>query len=61
MHHRPNLTQAINTLEYLSNISFEASNALVEYYEMKNSGQEFLAARYVVEIVDMFNHYQNIE
>lgn len=55
MHRRPKLEEAINKLRNLSHISEDASSALAEYYEMKEAN-EFIAARYVVDIVDHFYH-----
>lgn len=56
MHRRPSLQEAISVLGSLKSISDDANEALNEYYALKEAGQEFLAARLVVEIVDFYYH-----
>lgn len=60
MHKRPSLQQAIALLQQYSAHSEEAAEALQEYSDLKASGQQFLASRYVVEIVDHFNHIRSV-
>jgi hypothetical protein len=61
MHRRPSLNEAISVLNSVKHVSEEAEQALNEYYSLKNSGQEFLAARLVVEIVDFFYHATGVQ
>lgn len=61
MHHRPKLSEALTTLKQLAAFNADAKAAVQEYETIKKSGDEFLAARFVVEIVDLFNHLQKIE
>lgn len=56
MHKRPNLSEAVQVLTKLAPINDDCSEALDEYYRLKNKGQEFLAARIAVEIVDHYYH-----
>lgn len=60
MHRRPNLTEALKELTLLAEINEDAKQALEEYYKIKESGDEFLASRFVVEIIDLFYHYQKV-
>ena len=55
---RPRLKEALSVLEQLTAVSIDAKQALEEYNKIKMSGNEFLAARFVVDIVDLFNSYQ---
>jgi len=57
MHKRPKLQEAIDVLQNLSAKNEDCESALSEYYDMVNKGEEFFAARMVVDIVD---HYYNI-
>jgi len=56
MHTRPSLPQALLFLKQHSSHSSDAADSIKEYYNLKDTGQHFLAARYVVDIVDHFNH-----
>lgn len=52
MHKRPSLQEAKAFLQQHS------PETMSEYREMKASHGEFFAARYVVDIVDHYNHLQ---
>ena len=56
MHKRPKLQEAIDVLQKLSPKNEDCNSALTEYYEMVNEGEEFFAARMVVDIVDHYYH-----
>lgn len=56
MHRRPSLQESISVLDSLKHISAEVSDLLEEYYTLKEAGQEFLAGRLVVEVVDFYYH-----
>lgn len=56
MHKRPSLSEALTVLKKLSGISDESKDALETYNIMKAEGEEFLAARIVVDIVDHYYH-----
>lgn len=57
MHKRPSLSEALNTLRKYSDVSDDCALALEEYSQLVKTN-EFLAARYVVDIIDHFNHIQ---
>ena len=64
MHKRPSLPEAIKLLKKYESYSEDCKSALTDYYRLKQIGEEFLAARMVVDIVDHFNHsisVKNIE
>lgn len=52
---RPNLNEALNFIRGFRDYNSECANLLVEYDELVVKGQEFLAARLVVETVVDFN------
>lgn len=54
MHKRPSLAEAKALL------SQHAPDIMQEYSELKISHGEFFAARYIVDIVDHYNHINNI-
>lgn len=54
MHKRPSLQEAKT---FLSQYSPET---MQEYHEIKTEHGEFLAARFIVEIVDLHNHKHGI-
>jgi hypothetical protein len=56
MHKRPKLQEAISVLQKLSTENEDCASALSEYREMVSSGDEFFAARMVVDIVDHYYH-----
>ena len=56
MHKRPKLQEAIDVLQNLSAKNEDCYSALTEYYEMVNEGEEFFAARMVVDMVDHYYH-----
>lgn len=60
MHRRPKLLEAIEVLESLTD-NEDALQAIVDYNDLKASGQEFLAARTVVDIVDHYYHLRGIK
>ena len=53
MHKRPSLQEAKAVLTQHSPDTME------EYYELIDSHGEFFAARFIVDIVDHFNHLQD--
>lgn len=59
MNKRPRLNEAIEVLKALANISPEASEALVDYAEMREQGLHFEACRMVVDIIDQ--HYKTLD
>ena len=61
MHKRPKLSEAVSLLNSLASQSADAAEAVAEYNSMVSKGQEFLAARYAVEIVDHFYHLQGVK
>lgn len=56
MHKRPSLSEALQVLKQLAPINDECGEALDEYYSFKAQGEEFFAARMVVDIVDHYYH-----
>lgn len=52
---RPSLSEALQILKKYAPHDEDVSYALQEYDSMKHSGQEFMAARFVIEIVQAFN------
>ena len=54
MHNRPTLQEAKALL------SQHAPDVMQEYAELKRTHGEFFAARYIVDIVDHYNHINNI-
>ena len=54
MHKRPTLQEAKALLYQHS------PDIMQEYQELKESHGEFFAARYIVDIVDHYNHINNI-
>ena len=50
MHKRPSLSEAKAVL------SQHSPETMEEYYELKESHGEFFAARFIVDIVDHYNH-----
>ena len=54
MHKRPTLQEAKALL------SQHAPDIMQEYVELKRTHGEFFAARYIVDIVDHYNHINNI-
>lgn len=56
MNKRPSLNEALNVIRKFKDYSSECANLLVEYDELIVKGQEFLAARLVVECVVDFNN-----
>lgn len=53
MHKRPSLQEAKAILTQHS------PDTMQEYHEMKESHGEFFAARFIVDVVDHFNHLQD--
>ena len=53
MHKRPSLQEAKAILQQHS------PDTMQEYYELKESHGEFFAARFIVDVVDHFNHLQD--
>lgn len=60
MHKRPSLQEALQVLRNLSTFSIDCVEVLEEYADLKSQGQEFLAARLVVDSVDHFYHLQGV-
>ena len=58
MHKRPSLPQALYVLKSSQHENEDIAEALTTYSKLVESGQEFVAARFVVDIVDHFNHLQ---
>jgi|TARA_R110000803_G_scaffold128246_1_gene195667 hypothetical protein len=56
MHKRPKLQEAINVLKKLSDQNEDCASALSEYNQMIDNGDEFFAARMIVDIVDHYYH-----
>ena len=56
MHKRPKLQEAIEVLQSLSAANEDCASALTEYHEMVSEGNEFFAARIIVDIVDHYYH-----
>jgi hypothetical protein len=56
MHKRPKLQEAIDVLHNLSPSNEDCASALQEYHEMVSKGNEFFAARMIVDIVDHYYH-----
>ena len=56
MHKRPKLQEAIQVLQNLSPSNEDCASALSEYHDMVSNGDEFFAARIVVDIVDHYYH-----
>jgi len=56
MHKRPSLTEALQVLKNYSSLDKDVVQALDIYQELLKNRQEFIAARLVVEIVDLFYH-----
>ena len=56
MHRRPNLQEAISVLQTISSNNEDAQAALSDYNNLMANGQEFLASRMVVDIVDHYYH-----
>ena len=54
MHKRPTLQEAKAVLTQHS------PDTMREYYELKHTHGEFFAARFIVDIVDHFNHLQDV-
>ena len=54
MHKRPTLSEAKAVL------SQHSPETMTEYTELKKTHGEFFAARFIVDIVDHFNHLQNV-
>lgn len=50
MHPRPRLQEALAVLQQ------HAPDVIEEYHEMCESHGEFFAARFVIDVVDHFNH-----
>ena len=54
MHKRPSLQEAKALLYQHS------PNTMLEYEELKHSHGEFFAARFIVDMVDHYNHINNV-
>jgi hypothetical protein len=61
MHRRPKLTEAIEVLRSLSPINEDALQAIVDYNDLVAQGQEFVASRMVVDIVDHYYHLLDLK
>ncbi len=61
MHRRPKLTEAIEVLQSLSPINEDALQAIVDYNDLVAQGQEFVASRMVVDIVDHYYHLLDLK
>ena len=55
MHKRPSLLEAKAVL------SQHSPETMKEYYELKESHGEFFAARFIVDIVDHYNHLKELK
>lgn len=55
MHKRPSLSEAKSFLTQ------HAPDIMDEYHELYQSHGEFFAARFVVDIVDHYNHLNNVQ
>jgi hypothetical protein len=55
MHKRPSLSEAKAVL------SQHSPETMEEYYELKESHGEFFAARFIVDIVDHYNHLKELK
>ena len=55
MHKRPSLSEAKALLNQ------HAPDIMNEYETMKNTHGEFFAARYIVDIVDHYNHLKELK
>lgn len=54
MNKKSNLQQSINMLKEASAYSSDAEELLIDYYAFKEKGQDFLAAKMVVDVVEIF-------
>jgi hypothetical protein len=54
MHKRPTLPEAKNFLNQ------HAPHIMTEYGDLLNTHGEFFAARFIVDIVDHYNHLNNV-
>ena len=61
MHHRPKLHEAIEVLKTISIYNEDAQTALADYNDFIKNGQEFVAARMVVDIVDHYYHLLDLK
>lgn len=61
MHRRPKLNEAIEVLRSLSPINEDALQAIVDYNDLVAKGQEFVASRMVVDIVDHYYHLLDLK
>lgn len=61
MHRRPKLNEAIEVLRSLSPINEDALQAIVDYNDLVAQGQEFVASRMVVDIVDHYYHLLDLK
>ena len=56
MHKRPSLYEALTVIKRLAPLSEDCNQALKDYNSMKSNGDEFLASRMIVDIVDHYYH-----
>jgi hypothetical protein len=61
MHRRPSLKEALSVLKSFANSDDDVASLLDEYNELKSKGEDFLAARLVVETVDYFYHVTGVQ
>jgi len=61
MHRRPKLLEAIEVLKSLSASNEDAQTAIADYYNLIANGEEFLASRMVVDIVDHYYHLLDLK
>lgn len=59
MNKRPSISEALSVINRMSNHSEECVILLQEYSNLKQSGNEFLAARMLVDSVEHF--YQSLD
>jgi RNA polymerase-interacting CarD/CdnL/TRCF family regulator len=61
MHRRPNLQEAIDVLQNLSEHNVDANTTINDYNAMLAKGEIFQASRMVVDIVDHYYHLLDLK
>ena len=61
MHRRPKLLEAIKVLKTASVHNKDAQEAIADYNALMSRGEEFQAARMVVDIVDHYYHQLDLK
>ena len=61
MHRRPKLQEAIEVLQTIAINNEDAQIALADYFNLIARGEEFLASRMVVDIVDHYYHLLDLK